>query len=40
MSAPKYSAAQVAAAFVELVNEHGDFVSNLKLQKLHQRPDS
>lgn len=34
MSAPKYSAAQVAAAFVELVNEHGDFVSNLKLQKL------
>ncbi len=34
MSAPKYTAAQVASAFLELVNEHGDFVSNLKLQKL------
>ncbi len=33
-SSPKYTASQVAAAFIELVKEHGDFVSNLKLQKL------
>lgn len=32
--APKFSAAQVAAAFVELVNEYGDIVSILKLQKV------